>query len=364
MADRIVTVFGGTGFLGRHAVRHLLGQRLVVRIASRHPERAPSLEGSTLQSIRADINGEAAVAAAVAGAYGVVNAVSLYRERGTETFHALHVEAAGRLARHAQRAGVERFVHVSGIGADAASSSLYIRSRGEGELAVQAAFANAIIVRPAVMFGEDDAFLNTLVTLLKRLPGLPHVWAWPDTAAARLCRGCGRGHSALPAAGRCESGHVRTWRTAGLYLRGAAQGGCGPAWQKAHLVFRAISHLALAGPDHGEAARGTAKPLSSGPHEDRHHRLCTDARVCRPRHRATAHRSRARTNSCKGLEAASPRPIDYARGLVSSSPEAPGLVRRSEPATWDKSGFGCSSKSAPALALRPQNRSQSSKPPS
>ena len=131
------------------------------------------LEGSTLQSIRADINGEAAVAAAVAGAYGVVNAVSLYRERGTETFHALHVEAAGRLARHAQRAGVERFVHVSGIGADAASNSLYIRSRGEGELAVQAAFANAIIVRPAVMFGEDDAFLNTLVTLLKRLPAYP-----------------------------------------------------------------------------------------------------------------------------------------------------------------------------------------------
>ncbi len=173
MAERIVTVFGGTGFLGRHAVRHLLGQRLVVRIASRHPERAPSPEGSTLQSIRADINGEAAVAAAVAGAYGVVNAVSLYRERGTETFHALHVKAAERLARHAQRAGVERFVHVSGIGADAASNSLYIRSRGEGELAVQAAFANAIIVRPAVMFGQDDAFLNTLVTLLKRFPAYP-----------------------------------------------------------------------------------------------------------------------------------------------------------------------------------------------
>ena len=108
-------------------------------------------------------NDEAAVAAAVAGAYGVVNAVSLYLERGTETFHALNVKAAERLARQAQRAGVERLVHVSGIGADAASSSLYIRSRGEGELAVQAAFANAIIIRPAVMFGPDDAFLNTLV---------------------------------------------------------------------------------------------------------------------------------------------------------------------------------------------------------
>ena len=174
MADRIVTVFGGTGFLGRRVVRHLLGQSLSARIASRHPDRVPSpSEGTALQSILADINDEDAVAAAVAGAFGVVNAVSLYVERGTETFHAVHVEAAERLARQAQRAGVERLVHVSGIGADARSASLYIRSRGEGELAVQAAFAKAIIIRPAVMFGRDDAFLNTLVKLLKRLPAYP-----------------------------------------------------------------------------------------------------------------------------------------------------------------------------------------------
>jgi NADH dehydrogenase len=174
MADRTVTVFGGTGFLGRRVVRQLLGQNLSARIASRHPERVPSTsEGTALQSIRADINDEDAVVAAVAGAYGVVNVVSLYVERGTETFHAVHVEAAGRLARQAQRAGVERLVHVSGIGADATSGSLYIRNRGEGELAVQAAFANAIIIRPAVMFGRDDALLNTLVKLLKRLPAYP-----------------------------------------------------------------------------------------------------------------------------------------------------------------------------------------------
>jgi NADH dehydrogenase len=123
--------------------------------------------------MRVDINDEDAVAAAVAGAYGVVNAVSLYLERGTETFRAVHVEAAERLARQAQRAGVERLVHVSGIGADVASGSLYIRSRGEGELAVQAAFADAIIIRPAVMFGPDDVFLNTLVALLKWLPAYP-----------------------------------------------------------------------------------------------------------------------------------------------------------------------------------------------
>ncbi len=173
MADRIVTVFGGTGFLGRRVVRQLLGQGLAARIVSRHPERAASFETSAIHSMRADINDEAAVAAAVAGAYGAVNALSLYRERGTGTFHALHVKAAERLARQAQRAGVERLVHVSGIGADAASNSPYIRSRGEGELAVQASFASAVIVRPAVMFGPDDAFLNTLVKLLRRLPAYP-----------------------------------------------------------------------------------------------------------------------------------------------------------------------------------------------
>ena len=174
MADRIVTVFGGTGFLGSRVASHLPGQSLSARIASRHPDRIPSPSaGTALQSTLADINDKDAVAAAVAGAYGVVNAVSCYVERGTETFHAVHVDAAEWLARQAQRAGVERYVHVSGIGADVTSRSRYIRNRGEGELAVQAAFANAIIIRPAVMFGRDDAFLNTLVKLLKRLPAYP-----------------------------------------------------------------------------------------------------------------------------------------------------------------------------------------------
>ena len=164
MADRTVTVFGGTGFLGRRVVRHLTSRGFSARIASRHPE------GS---GIRADIRDEGAVDAAIAGAYGVVNTVSLYRERGTETFQALHVKGAGQLASQAMRAGVERFIHVSGIGADPDSRSSYIRSRGEGELAVQAAFAKACIVRPAVMFGDDDAFLNTIVKLMRRLPAYP-----------------------------------------------------------------------------------------------------------------------------------------------------------------------------------------------
>jgi NADH dehydrogenase len=176
MNDRIVTVFGGTGFLGRRVVRHLRKLGFSVRIASRHPDRGDGLfaiDDPQLQSVEADIHDEQSVARALAGAYGVVNAVSLYIEHGTETFHSLHVECAQRLAIQACQAGVERLVHVSGIGADAASPSLYIRKRGEGELAVRAAFADALLIRPAVMFGPDDSFLTTIITLLRRLPIYP-----------------------------------------------------------------------------------------------------------------------------------------------------------------------------------------------
>jgi uncharacterized protein YbjT (DUF2867 family) len=171
MAEHLVTVFGGTGFLGRSVVRHLRNKGFAVRIASRHGQQTG--DESAHQSICADINNEASVIAAVVGAYAVVNAVSLYRERGSETFDAVHAKGAERLARQAHQAGVERFVHVSGIGADARSNSSYIRSRGEGELAVQNGFPNVIVVRPAVMFGPDDTFLTALVTLLRRLPAYP-----------------------------------------------------------------------------------------------------------------------------------------------------------------------------------------------
>src|SRR5713226_102876 len=159
-----VTVFGGTGFLGRRIVRHLRSRGFPVRIASRHPDRGYRQFGPDdpqLLSVGADIPDKRSVADALAGAYGVVNAVSLYIEHGRETFHSVHVESAQRVAAQAHRAGVERVAHVSGIGADAASQSLYIRKRGEGELAVRAAFADAILIRSAVMFGLDDAFVTT-----------------------------------------------------------------------------------------------------------------------------------------------------------------------------------------------------------
>jgi NADH dehydrogenase len=173
---RTVTVFGGTGFLGRRIVRQLRSHGFPVRIASRHPDRGHRLFGPDdpqLQSVGANIHDERSVADALAGAYGVVNAVSLYVEHGQETFHSVHVESARRVAANAHRAGVDRLIHISGIGADAASRSWYIRKRGEGELAVRAAFADALFVRPAVMFGPNDAFLTTILKLLRQLPIYP-----------------------------------------------------------------------------------------------------------------------------------------------------------------------------------------------
>jgi uncharacterized protein YbjT (DUF2867 family) len=169
---QIVTVFGGTGFLGRRIVRHLRDKGFSVRIASRHPN-PPSGDDPQLQSIAADIDERQSAARAVAGAFGIVNAVSLYVERGSETFRAMHVTAAERLADEARKTGVERLVQISGIGADAQSRSPYIRARGQGEQAVRAVFSGATVVRPAVMFGPDDAFLTTLIMLLRRLPVYP-----------------------------------------------------------------------------------------------------------------------------------------------------------------------------------------------
>jgi len=169
---QIVTVFGGTGFLGRRIVRHLHDKGLSVRIASRRPNPS-SGDDPRFRSIAADIHDRPSIASAIAGAFGVVNAVSLYVARGKETFHAVHVAAAERLADEARKAGVERLVLISGIGADAQSPSPYIRARGQGEQAVRAVFADAGVIRPAVMFGLDDAFLNTLIKLLRRLPVYP-----------------------------------------------------------------------------------------------------------------------------------------------------------------------------------------------
>jgi NADH dehydrogenase len=175
MNDRTVTVFGGTGFLGHYVVRRLSRLGFVVRAASRHPRDAKAMFAGqgNVHPVLADARDPDAVAAALAGSFAVVNAVSLYVERGADTFDAIHVSAAGVMAHQARQAGVKRLVLVSGIGASTASPSLYVRKRGEGEAAVASVFPEAVIVRPAVMFGTDGGIVTTVLDLLRRLPVYP-----------------------------------------------------------------------------------------------------------------------------------------------------------------------------------------------
>jgi NADH dehydrogenase len=145
--------------------------------ASRHPERIPSLvgpDGAKAEAITVDVHDDASVATALAGTQAAVNAVSLYVERGSrETFRGARVDAAARIARLAREAGVERLVHICGIGADPASPSDYIPARGDGEIAVRKAFPGVRLVRPSVMFAPGDHFLTTVVRLVRTLPAYP-----------------------------------------------------------------------------------------------------------------------------------------------------------------------------------------------
>ena len=224
-----VTVFGGTGFVGRRVVHHLRESGATVRIASRHPGQA---DGDDVEQIRADAHDERSVEAAVAGADGVVNAISLYVEHGSDTFHSVHVEAAARIASVARRVGAKRLVHISGIGADAASPSPYIRSRGEGEAAVQAAFPGVVIIRPAVMFASGRRFSHDNSQAASESCRLIRYSATAGrgssrrtrmTLLRRLHKSCGRTKSRIPSMNwpARVSIHTRSWcgplpETAGL----------------------------------------------------------------------------------------------------------------------------------------------------
>jgi uncharacterized protein YbjT (DUF2867 family) len=172
-----VSVFGGTGFLGRRLVRRLVAEGATLRIAVRSPDRARSVLGAVdrdhVMVLRADVRDQASVAAAVAGVDAVVNAVSAYVEKAGVTFESVHEQGAKTVAEEAASASVARLVLVSGIGADAASPSPYIRARGRGELVVRQAFPGATIVRPSAMFGPGDALFGTLADIVRLLPVVP-----------------------------------------------------------------------------------------------------------------------------------------------------------------------------------------------
>ncbi|TGP26535.1 complex I NDUFA9 subunit family protein [Mesorhizobium sp. M1D.F.Ca.ET.184.01.1.1] len=170
-----VAVFGGTGFLGRRIVERLLDKGFEVRAVSRQARRVTALgsEAKAPEQVKADILDRSSIGPAIAGSDAVVNAVSLYVEHGGLTFERMHVTAAADLASAARQAGVERLVHISGIGADPRSASRYIKARGRGEDAVRNSFPDTIVLRSAVMIGPDDAFLTTLVRLVRLLPVYP-----------------------------------------------------------------------------------------------------------------------------------------------------------------------------------------------
>jgi len=171
MIKGCVTVFGGSGFLGRQIVKRLAADGTHVRVAVRRPERASFLEtfapGGRIEAVAADVWNEATVARAVEGSAAAVNTVGHYVEKRGASFDAVHGEGARHVAHQAFKAGVGRLVHISGIGADPASASPYVRARGIGEALVREAFEGATILRPSVLFGSEDKFLNRLIRLVR-----------------------------------------------------------------------------------------------------------------------------------------------------------------------------------------------------
>ena len=178
MATRsVATVVGGSGFIGRYVVKRLAAQGHVVRVAVRDPEAALFLKpmGAVGQIVPlyAPIQHEAAVHRAVEGADLVVNLVGILAERRAGDFQRIHADGAGRVARLAAAAGVGRLVQVSAIGADPASPSRYAATKAAGEQAARAAFPTVTILRPSVVFGQEDGLFNRFATMAQRLPMMP-----------------------------------------------------------------------------------------------------------------------------------------------------------------------------------------------
>lgn len=173
MGNLGVTVFGGTGFLGRRIVARLVSAGTRVRVAVRHTTKGVLPPGGDIEVVYADVRDKGTVAQAVRDADAVVNAVGLYIERGAATFQAVHVVGAQEVARAARAAGIEHLVHISGIGADVNSESSYVRSRALGERAVLEVCPEAIILRPSVLFGRGDALFRSLAAITRLSPVFP-----------------------------------------------------------------------------------------------------------------------------------------------------------------------------------------------
>jgi uncharacterized protein YbjT (DUF2867 family) len=175
-----VTVFGGSGFVGRAIVRALAPQGYLIRVACRRIELAEPLKTAgdvgQITLMRANLRMPESVAVAVKGSDAVINAAGIPFQRGRQRYRAVHVDGARAIAEAARAAGVPRLVHMSGIGAESRSSkNRYVQSKVEAEDAIIAAFESATILRPSVVFGPDDAMFNRLARIATQAPFMPVV---------------------------------------------------------------------------------------------------------------------------------------------------------------------------------------------
>jgi uncharacterized protein YbjT (DUF2867 family) len=178
---RLVTVFGGSGFVGRHVVRALALQGWRVRVACRRPDLAFHLQPlggpGQIAVVQANVRNPESLAAALRGAEAAVNLVGILAEGGKQTFSAVQAQGARAIAEACKNAGISNLVHVSAIGADPHSASAYARAKAEGEAAVLQAVPEAVILRPSVIFGPEDDFLNRFGTMARYFPVVPVVGA-------------------------------------------------------------------------------------------------------------------------------------------------------------------------------------------
>lgn len=177
MAQRLATVFGGSGFIGRYVVTNLARDGWMVRAAVRRPDEALFLKTAgvvgQVTPVAANVRDRASVARAVEGADAVVNLVGILHESGRQRFQAVQADGARTIAEEAARAGVRHLVHISAIGADPNSNSSYARTKAAGEAAVRQAFPKATILRPSIVFGPEDGFFNRFAKLVQISPFLP-----------------------------------------------------------------------------------------------------------------------------------------------------------------------------------------------
>jgi len=208
--ETLVTVFGGSGFLGRHVVRALARAGYRIRPAVRRPDLAGHLQPlgrvGQIHAVQANLRYPASVQAAVQGADVVINLVGILFERGKQRFEAVQAEGAHTVAQAAAAAGA-RLVHVSALGADLDSPALYARSKAQGEAAVLAAVPGATILRPSIVFGPEDDFFNRFASLARIAPALPLIGGG-ETKFQPVFVGDGAQAIARAVGGRAKSGTI------------------------------------------------------------------------------------------------------------------------------------------------------------